>query len=64
MVTICLHALFHMHGSTALLVTAIKRKTKYILHAAAMLLFCILQKKYHNKRCIFFDYFYHTISLL
>jgi len=34
---------------------AIKPKAKYRLHAAAMLLFYILQNNYLTKSCIFFE---------
>jgi hypothetical protein len=38
------YAKFRMRVPIGSLVTAIKRKTKYRIHVAAMLLFCVLQK--------------------
>jgi hypothetical protein len=45
MIVMCLHTKFHMPVSSEPLVIAVKPKTKYRFHAAAMLLFYILQKK-------------------
>jgi len=42
---ISLHTKFHMSSSNASLINTIKVKTKYRLHATAMLLFYILKKK-------------------
>jgi len=43
----CLHTEFHRHSSSGSLIIAINAKTKYRLHASAML-FYILPKKLHR----------------
>jgi len=56
----CHHIIFHIPSPSVLFVITMKLKARYRIHAAAILLFNIVQKDYFNRVSYFLKIHYNT----